>query len=271
MLYETHMHTPLCKHAAGEPEEYAAVAKARGLSGIIVTCHNPLPDGKAAESRMTMAQWDEYLALVDRARQALRGITDVRLGLECDFLPGLESFLEKQIAGAKLHYVLGSVHPFIREYKQIFPTSDPVEFQAGYFGQLAAAAETRLFDCISHPDLVKNINPAEWQLARVMPHVQRCLDRIAATGVAMELNTSGMNKAIAEFNPSAAILREMRGRGIPCVVGADAHVPERVGDRYAEAYDALEAAGYTHVSLFLDRKRQDIPIAAARGCLKPSV
>ena len=23
MLYEMHMHTPLCKHARGEPEEYA--------------------------------------------------------------------------------------------------------------------------------------------------------------------------------------------------------------------------------------------------------
>ena len=24
LLYESHMHTPLCKHAVGEPEEYAA-------------------------------------------------------------------------------------------------------------------------------------------------------------------------------------------------------------------------------------------------------
>ena len=45
MLYETHMHTPLCKHAAGEPEDYAEVAQRRGLKGIIVTCHNPAPDG----------------------------------------------------------------------------------------------------------------------------------------------------------------------------------------------------------------------------------
>ena len=41
MLYEMHMHTPLCKHAIGEPEEYAAMAERRGLAGIAVTCHNP--------------------------------------------------------------------------------------------------------------------------------------------------------------------------------------------------------------------------------------
>ena len=45
VLYEMHMHTPLCKHARGEPEDYAAVAERRGLKGIVVTCHNPTNDG----------------------------------------------------------------------------------------------------------------------------------------------------------------------------------------------------------------------------------
>ena len=44
LLYESHCHTPLCKHAFGEPEEYAAMALRRGLKGIIFTCHCPLPD-----------------------------------------------------------------------------------------------------------------------------------------------------------------------------------------------------------------------------------
>ena len=36
ILYETHMHTPLCKHARGKPAEYAAAARERRLAGIIV-------------------------------------------------------------------------------------------------------------------------------------------------------------------------------------------------------------------------------------------
>ena len=35
-----HMHTPMCNHARGEPEEYAAAAQARNLTGIVVTCQN---------------------------------------------------------------------------------------------------------------------------------------------------------------------------------------------------------------------------------------
>ena len=37
LLYESHCHTPLCKHASGSPSEYAAVAEQRGLKGLIVT------------------------------------------------------------------------------------------------------------------------------------------------------------------------------------------------------------------------------------------
>ena len=48
MLYESHCHTPLCGHATGEPEEYAAMAELRGLKGIIFTCHAPLPGGFSA-------------------------------------------------------------------------------------------------------------------------------------------------------------------------------------------------------------------------------
>src|SRR5690606_3728802 len=96
LLYESHCHTPLCRHAKGEPEEYAEVALQRGLKGLIVTCHNPLPDGISQGVRMYPEQMGEYVDLVARARESYAGKVDVRLGLEADYMPGLESFLEKQ-------------------------------------------------------------------------------------------------------------------------------------------------------------------------------
>jgi histidinol-phosphatase (PHP family) len=41
LLYETHLHTPLCRHAFGPPEAYAAVARQRGLKGIISPATTP--------------------------------------------------------------------------------------------------------------------------------------------------------------------------------------------------------------------------------------
>lgn len=267
-MYETHSHTPLCKHATGEPEEYAEVAMARGLRGIIITCHNPMPDGFSASVRMGPEEFETYCAMVARARAAYAGRVDVRLGLECDYFPGFEKWLEKQVVSAKFHHLLGSVHPQIKEYKAAYWRNDPAAFFKQYYEHIAEAAETKWFDTISHPDIVKNIVPSKWNVIELMDDIRRALDRIAKTGCAMELNTSGVNKDLPEMNPGVTILGEMKARGIPVVIGADAHVPKRVGDGFAKALDILEGVGYSQVSFFLDRKRQDIAIRDARASLK---
>lgn len=260
VFYESHSHTPLCMHAIGTPSEYASVAEQRGLRGLIVTCHNPMPNGFSARVRMREDQFDEYCSLVDQARQNWEGRVDVRLGLEADFFPGHEAYLEKQLASADFHFVLGSVHPQIGEFRERFWDDDPVAVQRTYFRMLADSAETGLFDSISHPDLIKNFTAEGWEPHSIMDDICETLDRIAATGTAMELNTSGVLKTISEMNPFPEMLVQMRQRNIPVTIGADAHQPERVADGYEQALELLESCGYTHVSIFLNRKRQELEI-----------
>ncbi|HEY5793325.1 MAG TPA: histidinol-phosphatase, partial [Chthoniobacterales bacterium] len=222
VLYESHSHTPLCRHAIGEPEQYAAMAEARGLKGIVITCHCPLPGGFAGDVRMRPEQFETYVEMVARARAAWLGRVDVRLGLESDYYPGVEPWLEKLHARVPLHHVLGSVHYQMGDYRKRFFTGDVFAYQQLYYDHLARAAETGLFDTLAHPDLIKNEAPAEWIFPRIRPFVERALDRIAATGVAMELNTSGLNKLLPEMNPGIPQLRLMAERSIPVVIGADA-------------------------------------------------
>lgn len=263
------MHTPLCKHAKGEPEEYAAAGAARGLAGIIFTCHNPGPTPDwSPKVRMGIEQFDEYIALVGRARAAWNGRLDIRLGLECDYLPGMESWLEGLLNRADFHHVLGSIHAPLTYYRNIFDHGDPLAFQQTYFDHLAQSAESGLFDTLAHPDLVKIVYPEEWRLDRLRDDVRRSLDRIAATGVALELNTSGLNKRVREMNPGPLMLAEMKARDIPVVLGSDAHEPGRVAADFLPALDMLEEAGYTAVSFFLDRQRHDVSLAAARASLQ---
>ncbi|MDB6174779.1 MAG: histidinol phosphatase [Chthoniobacteraceae bacterium] len=267
ILYEQHMHTPLCKHALGSPEEYAAVARDRGLAGIVVTCHNPWPGGYMPDARMEIREWPAYLKLVARARETCAGWCDVRAGLEADFWPGHEEFVRQQVQSVPLHHVLGSVHPY-DEYQRVYAREGPLKLQQNYFEHLAMAAETGIFDTIAHPDLIKNMVP-DWNVERIMPVIQNALDRIAATGVAMELNTSGLNKLVSEMNPGPEMLHEMAIRGIPLVIGSDAHWPTRAAAQWEEAMDNAKAAGYEKISFFLDRQRNDVPIDVARNSLRP--
>ena len=268
ILYESHCHTPLCKHALGTPSDYAAMAEQRGLKGIIVTCHGPLPDNLGIEHRMAPEEFEEYVDSVAAAREEYAGRVDVRLGLESDFVPGLEAWAEKLHQRAPLHHVLGSVHMQMTFYKARYFTGDMFAYQQTYFEHLAQSAETGLYDTLSHPDLVKNEAPHAWQFARIKPFIERALDRIAKTGVAMELNTSGLNKALPEMNPGPQMLTLMRERGIPVVLGADAHRPQRVADRFEQALRQLDELGFQHVSFFIERQRQDVLIHDALASLR---
>jgi histidinol-phosphatase (PHP family) len=269
ILYESHCHTPLCKHATGTPMDYAEAARQAGLKGIIFTCHCPLPDRVNADVRMAPSEYGHYHGLVDAARHAYRGRVDVRAGLESDYYPGVEPWLEELHDRYPLHHVLGSVHMQMGHYRKQYFHGDYFAYQQTYFEHLAQAAESRLYDTLAHPDLVKNEAPDQWIFARIQPFIERALDRIASTGVAMELNTSGLNKAVREMNPGRAMLELMSTRGIPVVIGADAHRPERVGDRFSEALRLLAEVGYREVNVFLDRRRHPVAIDAALASLAP--
>lgn len=268
LFYDSHMHTPLCKHAWGEPEEYAQQAVKAGLKGIIFTCHCPMPNGFWPTVRMSESEFDTYVAMVQRAADAFKGKLDIRLGIESEYYPGCEEYIAGLHKRADFHYVLGAVHWQAKEYLNKFETGTIENFRRTYFDHLAKSAESGLYDCLAHPDLVKNYHPDSWCFAIVKNTVTTVLDRIAATGVAMELNTSGLNKSYSEMNPGLEMLRMMAERKIPIVIGSDSHRAIRVGEHFVTALNHLTEAGYEKVSYFLNRQRIDLNISDVLASLK---
>jgi histidinol-phosphatase (PHP family) len=268
LFYDSHMHTPLCKHAWGEPEEYAQQAVKAGLKGIIFTCHCPMPDGFWPSVRMSETEFDTYVAIVQRAANAFKGKLDIRLGIESEYYPGCEEYIAKLHQRADFHYILGAVHWQAKEYLNKYETGTIENFRRTYFDHLAKSAESGLYDCLAHPDLVKNYHPDSWCFAIVKNTVSTVLDRIAATGVAMELNSSGLNKSYSEMNPGLEMLRMMADRKIPVVLGSDSHRPVRVGEHFVTALNHLTEAGYEKVSHFLNRQRIDLNISEVLASLK---
>ncbi len=264
-MYDSHMHTVLCKHARGPLSAYAEQAERAGLRGITFTCHSPMPFGWNPKTRMTIGQLGQYVDMVEEARAQFAGRVELRLGLECDFLPGFEGWLEGLQERADFSYLLGSVHPQTDEYKALYlEGATRLEYEASYFENLALAAESGLFDCLSHPDIVKIVHPKLYKASDHMDKIRRVLDRIARAGTAMELNTSGKHKPYPEMNPGREILAEMALREIPVVLGSDAHDARRVGADFDLALGQLVEAGYRRVSYFIERERHDLAISEVR-------
>lgn len=232
-----------------------------------MTCHSPMPDGFSSSVRMAPEQFTEYVELIESTTREMHGEIEVRLGLESDWFPGMERWLDELHRRAEFHYILGSVHPFIQEYKDAFFDGDLTAFQCRYFSHLADAAETGLFDCLSHPDIVKVMLAESWNFSAGKDALAVALDRIRATGIAMELNTSGLNKSYPEMNPGPEMLKMIGDLSIPVVVSSDAHHPSRVAADFDSAFSMLEQAGFTEVSFFIERKRSDVLIADVRSSM----
>jgi histidinol-phosphatase (PHP family) len=63
-----HMHTPLCRHATGEPADYAKHAVEIGLTEIGFSDHSPMRQDNFDNWRMNFSQLDEYVEKI-RATQ----------------------------------------------------------------------------------------------------------------------------------------------------------------------------------------------------------
>ena len=268
ILYDMHIHTPLCGHAKGTLDEYSEVAVQRGLKGMVITCHNPTNDGWTTDVRMSLDDFTTYVDLVDAATKKWGDRLDIRLGLESDYYPGCEEWLQTLHGMAEFHHILASVHPQLRDYSSLYLTDSYDEAVSTYFTHLAEAAETGLYDTISHPDLIKILGPKRWDAKRFIDVICSSLDRIAAADVAMELNTSGLNRNPSEMHPGSVILKEMHERSIPVVLGSDAHHPNRVADMFEDALRILQDAGYSQTNMVLNRTRTPVAIDDAIASLK---
>ncbi len=266
-LYDSHVHSPFCGHTVGAVESFAWKAWRRNLKGLIFTCHNPMPDNYSPSTRMAEKDLPRYIQMVAGLREDFGKILDIRLGLECDFFPGFEDFLKEQVKAQPYDYIIGSVHPFFPEYRTRYKGKTPRETQETYFDLLAQAAESGIYDCLAHPDLIKCVTPNDWAFEDLQDPIRACLDRVAAAGIALELNTSGLYKQYPEVNPGAGFLAEMKDRDIPVVLGSDAHQPERLADFFEGALELLQEIGYEDVSYFIERERRTVPITEGLNSL----
>jgi histidinol-phosphatase (PHP family) len=204
---------------------------------------------------------------IDAYAGFVREETDLKLGIEMDFIPGREDRIATQLDGRDWDYVVGSVH-FLRD--RSLDTEDFSVWGAGesaekvwrrYFETLAESARSGLYDIIGHPDLVK-----VWGRAAPIPegdlrrYYEPAVEAFAETGVAVELSTAGWRKPVGEQYPSVPYLEMLVDAGCPIALSSDAHVPEQLGFEYERALELLENAGVREIAVFERRQRRLEPV-----------
>ena len=255
-----HMHTPLCRHATGEPVDYAKRATEIGLTEIGFSDHSPMRKDNFDNWRMNFSQLDEYVEKVRKAQKDFPQLT-IRLALEVDYLPGGEDWIRELAARHPWDYFIGSVH-YVSDSWAIddpqklseWKNRDSFEVWQIYFDRLAKAAESKLFEIIGHSDLPKKFGHKPNK--DCTPLYEKFLDAAKKSGCAIELNTAGLRKDCKEIYPSRQILELAFQKNVPICFGSDAHAPQEVGLNFAEAIQLAHETGYREFCRFSKRQRQ---------------
>ncbi|CAA9474791.1 MAG: Histidinol-phosphatase [uncultured Solirubrobacteraceae bacterium] len=253
---------------AANAERYREAAADRGIAELGVAEHiHRFTQALEVWQHPWYRQWatddlDAYAAFV-------REETDLRLGLEVDYLPGREDRLGGLLERYEWDYVVGSVH-FVGDHAI---DVDEVAFDVWrhaataeqvwrrYFETLAEAARSGLFDILAHPDLVK-----VWGTGRPLPDrdprffYEPAVEAMAEAGVAVEVSTAGLRKPAAEIYPSRALLEMVADAGCPVALSSDAHRPEDIGHEYDQALELLDSVGIRELCIFDRRSRTLEPI-----------
>jgi histidinol-phosphatase (PHP family) len=257
-LVDYHMHTRLCGHAVGTPQEYVERAIELGLSEIGFADHMPLLRIRDEHLTMEPEELPDYVKLITDLRDSSDDIT-IRLGIEMDYIPGQMEEIWQAASGIEFDYVYGAVHYIDgwdfgdSRHLSSYQGRDPDEAYDRYFELFCAAAREGGFDIMAHPDLVKKHGIKTRLPLRDM--YEEAADCLREAGVAIEVNTSGLRKRALEPYPSLPFLRACAERGVPVTLGSDAHAPDQVGMDFDVALRLLERAGISEIATFEGRRR----------------
>ncbi|HEU5142426.1 MAG TPA: histidinol-phosphatase [Solirubrobacterales bacterium] len=278
MLTDYHLHlrpdepnTPPDRYFTAENvERYRAVASAVGIEELGVSEH--VYRFRQALDLWRHPFWQEQARDdIDEYCEFARG-AGLKVGIECDFVPGAEERIAALLAARDFDYVVGSVH-FVGDEAVDHPGWDvwegdgeAEEVWGRYFAALADCARCGLFDILAHPDLVK-----VWGRGRPCPEgdlrrfYEPAVEAIAESGIAVEVSTAGLRKPVGELYPARPLAELCVEAGAAFALSSDAHLPDQVGYGYEHAIEFLGGLGVGEICVFEERRRRLEPLGAAVG------
>lgn len=266
MIADYHIHTPLCHHATGEPEEFLNQARLLGLKEIGFADHFPMEmisKERCDQLTMSSEELPGYIKKIEELGENNTGII-VRLGVELDYIQGKTEQISDFLSELPLDYIIGSLH-FLGDWdftnpksKERFREWDMNDLYRQYFSLVWEACNSGIFDIFGHIDGIKKFGYRPQMSMRQI--WQETAAALKENGICLELNTAGLVISAKEAYPAQGLLEHCFKAGVSVTLGSDAHRPDEVGRFFDQALKMLYSIGYREVTCFEKRSPRQVMI-----------
>lgn len=266
MYCDFHLHTAFSEDCHVPAEEMVQAAIEKGIDILCMTDHMDMdfPYPKVTFDLDTDAYYKEYLRLRELYQEKL----DLRFGVEL----GLQEHLVKEhtdyVNRYPFDFIIGSLHLVNRIdpwYPDYFEGRSDEEAFTEYFKALYDNVKAfHDYDVLGHLDYIVRYSPnknANYSYEKFKSLIDPTLEFIVSHGIGLELNTGSIKSGLDTTNPVPEILKKYRQLGGEIItLGSDAHVPQYAGFHLKEMQELLKSLGFTHFTVFKERKPQMIPL-----------
>lgn len=259
-----HTHTHFCKHGSEERAElYIVEAINKGFRQYSFTEHPPLPceltqkipNGQwlVDELAMSMNELKDYFKICKELKEKYREKIDILVGLEIDFIPGMESFTRDLLDSNELEDGLLSIHflPGKNGWRCVdYSAEDFHDGLVKYYGSVEKVYDAyyemveESIDAnlgpnkpsrIGHLTLIHKyqhyLKPKDPDYDK--EHITKILSKIKRNGMELDVNLAGLFQPMCkEMYPPIWVIKEAMNLEIPLVYGSDSHKVEHVGRGY---------------------------------------
>lgn len=270
-----------CRHAKGQLEQVVEAAVAGGFTTYGLSEHCPrlhiehlYPDEQDMNPEQLVAQFSAYYAEASRLRQRYAGKLELLIGFETEALPvrGWADLMRRLRREQDFDFIVGSVH----SVEGIWIDLDEAQaalaeercggktaLEMAYFDQLTDVILTLEPEVVGHVDLIRRFRGDEIGFEDVVhKRIERVLEAARTVGSAIEVNAAPFRRGFGPVYPGPEILKRACEMDVAVTLGDDSHGPADVGNGLSACLEAIEVAGYKHVS-YLTRRAGKVILESA--------
>lgn len=258
---DLHTHTYYSFDGHIHPFDLCAAARAHGLFGVAMSEHY---DFYADDSFLYYSLFEDGREpMLARLRSLYGGSLKIWKGIEL----GQPHYNLKRYRAlmrrADYDLIIGSIHdlpPKENIYRIDYQSQRDCDrvFEC-YFAEMSKMIEACDFDILAHLDYPVRVMGGAFEHAPeleryaglIRPILRRCVEK----GIALELNTAGLNKWQKRPGPGVWVLEAYKAYGGEMItLGSDAHRLHHVARGFDRATDMLRQAGFDRITYFEQRK-----------------